>query len=350
MLAVVRALAIARVQTRINEFGAKELDDWIMSTGYPSNAGYGGQPHQDTIDLFYVFAASIANAAGGRPPFSEFATMIVNAIRRLNVINGCGRLDRSFNALDLASFIEKINQPANVVPRIVRFKQNVTNYRSDQSNTSTDSALLESVAAFSEWLLKNYEGCACNLAADFRNLPKNNGDVVFGTIDSLDAIKGVGIAIAANFLKDSQIPGLRSAGHDPRAVKQFLAGWVAKPDLHVTRLMAKITRNFNIRVGGRLQPWPVALACYESAPINQGEAGYFDGEYPMGMAFPKRVIVDIHDWARCCETSPLEIDRVLYLIGAKRPEINGKPIIQSWYDNAEHWIGHAIENGVPRKS
>jgi hypothetical protein len=233
---------------------------------------------------------------------------------------------------------------------MVRFKQNVANYCSDQSNTSTDSALLESVAAFSEWLLKNYEGCACNLAADFRNLPKTNGDVVFGTIDSLDEIKGVGIAIAANFLKDSQIPGLRSAGHDPRSVKQFLAGWVAKPDLHVTRLMAKITRNLNFRVDGRLQPWPVALECYELAPINQGEAGYFDGEYPMGMAFPKRVIVDIHDWARCCEISPLEIDRVLYLIGAKRPEINGTPIIQSWYDTAEHWIEHAIENRVPRKS
>ena len=345
MLAVIRAIAIERVRTVVPAFGSSDLDHWIMQTGYGACAGH---PEADIDDLFYVFAASLANAAGGRPPRGEFAPLVAAAIRAggfLDPDTCC--LKRAPTIAELCGIIAALLGATTMTlsARMKRFHANIGRVG------TADHNLLRSIVEFAEWLIWNYRGCPC-LFHRVMLAPPPPGVIspIIDVIRSLDALFGVGVSIAANFLKDSQIPGLARNGIDPRQVRLHPAGWAAKPDLHVSRLMAKLTRNQSLFAGSLMIRWPIALKSFGAPTMNAGMPGYFRCAYGPHSRKDLRVILDIHDWAAAVCTSPLEIERVLYLIGVRATKINGQSVSVPWYCHASAWIDAAIRAGVPRKS
>ncbi len=182
--------------------------------------------------------------------------------------------------------------------------------------------------------------------------PQPGRSLVLEAIAQLEKFPGIGVAVAANFLKDSQVPPLAARYPNPRAMAAVEAGWSAKPDLHVLRLLAKITRNVPLHVGHRRQSLRIVVANFAQPPLPGFPVGY--------PALPNRraeyrAIVDIHRWATALGTSALEIERVLYLLGATQVPVlapkGGFGIVNlAWYRQVEAAIDQALSKGVPRMS
>jgi hypothetical protein len=134
------------------------------------------------------------------------------------------------------------------------------------------------------------------------------------------------------------------------------AGWSAKPDLHVLRFMAKLTRGVPLHAGHKRQSLRVALSSFSKAPCPGPGPGSFPISYPFatGRRLEYRAIEDIHHWADAINTSALAIERVLYLIGATRIAVStprgGVTVNAAWYEQAEAAINQALAMGVPPMS
>ena len=79
----------------------------------------------------------------------------------------------------------------------------------------------------------------------------------------------------------------------------------------------------------------------------------FSGKYPSlvsGDARDMRVIADIHQWAVAVSTSPLEIDRILFLIGVQQTPIHGVMVRKPGYPKFVAAVDACLARGVPRKS
>jgi hypothetical protein len=338
MLQILRQVAISRVNTVLAGFGSDDLDRWIMTTGYVA----GGAPQIDTADLFYVYAASITNAGGPKPPFDKFGTVIREGMRQF--ISGDGRVAKP-NDIEIAKSCLPYLTANPLGGNFATDMENVANGRPARRMLS---GLLKSVGQFAQWL-QHYDGKA-SILHEALTVPAGSApaQAVFGILRSLHELPWMGIATAANFVKDSQMPGLRDH-HTPRSVSRVLAGWFAKPDLHVARLMAYIT-------GRCLQPngqpgglgWSHALGLFRLPPFTN-----FSGAYPYlisadGPAI--RVISDVHEWATTAETSALEIDRVLYLIGVREAVVDGAFVSAPWYQIFVNAVDDAVNQGTLRKS
>lgn len=338
MLQVLRDVAIARVRTAIPAFGQADLDHWIMSTGYLGAPA----PHNDTADLFYVYAASLVNSGGRKPaPPDNFGAILREGIRPFIQANAIAVVP---TRQQLASSCQAY---LNMYPLRGGFANDINQIAAAAVGRVMMTGLLDSLLRFAEWLQNGYGGNASNLHA-FLAQPRgpSPGANVFPLLRDLDILPWMGIATAANFVKDSQIPSLRGA-HNPRTVAGALAGWFAKPDLHVARLLAYITGRYpqgtpqQLRLGQAL-----ALLYTPPAQNFQGHYGHLvrtDGP-------EMKVISEIHEWAQSVGTSALEIDRVLYLIGVRRTLINGHLVDQPWYQTFTQQVDAAVRAGVPRKS
>jgi hypothetical protein len=353
MLAVLRAVLVARIRTQLPNFGQTELNKLILATGYPAARA----PESDIADLVFVMAASITNAAGGRPDWKEFAPATVQAMRTGGAL-GAHSLTTPVTAHDLARWFDALRSslPANGrSQRMDRFLNSAAKIAGSlQGNpVALDRYILMGVAGFCHWLQTHYEGDARALHDDMTLAAAQAHDLVLRSMAALEQYPGIGVAVAANFLKDSQVPPLVALGVSMANVE---AGWSAKPDLHVLRFMAKLTRDVPLHVGHKRQSLRVALRSFEQRPPVGAEPGCFPNSYPFanGRRGEYRAIEDIHHWADAVTTSALEIERVLYLIGATRVEVDSPSglvtINSAWYRHAEAAIDCALERGVHRMS
>jgi hypothetical protein len=339
-LQVLRELAIDRVQTVIPGFGPSELDSWIMQSGYAGALS----PHSETKDLLRVYAASLANAGGAKPRFDAFGSMICQAMGAFISNGGIARVP------NLTELARECGQHLACHELGGEFVGNVASLARGDNGNKLMRGLLSSVVAFSAWLHEKHSGSASVLhAALTTNVDPRRTGHGLPVLRDIDRLPWVGIAVAANFLKDSQVPGLRARCMTPKHSASVLAGWFAKPDLHVARLMGYVT--------GRL-PQPrddpsrfklgEALKRYGLEP----EAN-FSGHYPnlvRGDANDIKVIADIHEWAVAANTSPLEIDRILYLIGVRETIVQGVAVREPWYPKFVAAVDACVARGVPRKS
>ena len=172
---------------------------------------------------------------------------------------------------------------------------------------------------------------------------------VANMLRDLQTLPQMGIATAANFLKDSQATGLQALNLNPRNAANHLAGWFAKPDLHVARLMAYITGRANQPgINPQNMDLGTALALFYAEPDLTFSSNYDALLHSDGPAL--RVICDVHAWAHACNTSALEIDRILYLIGVRKTLVNGCLVQAPWYPKFVATVDEAISQGVLRKS
>ena len=212
------------------------------------------------------------------------------------------------------------------------------------------------MAGFCEWLSDHYQGDAKLLHSAMADPARQGHNLVLSSMAQLEQYNGIGVAIAANFLKDSQVPPLVSIGVDLTTMQKYEAGWSAKPDLHVLRFMAKLTRGVPLHAGHKRQSLRVALSSFSKAPCPGPGPGSFPNSYPFatGRRLEYRAIEDIHHWADAINTSALAIERVLYLIGATRVAVctpqGGVTVNAAWYQQAEAAINRALAMGVPRMS
>lgn len=356
MLRVLRCVAIERMRTVLAAFNNRSLDELIMSTGYPLAC----QPHSTAAGFFYVAAANLANAAGGRPNHEEFATAVVRALQR----GGCfatstpDTLHRALRDQELASLFIALPPPAGGWSALMRSFMNSAAVVAGGGRTNAlHASMIGGISDIMCWLMTVYGGSAAVLHSAMTGAAAAPHAAVWAAVAHLRGCRGMGVALSANLLKDSQVPGLLGVYRDPRAIAAVHAGWFAKPDLHVVRFIAKISRGVRLHMHGRRQLLKTALLAMDQPPTGMGTPGHVPGVYAHLPPRPReyRVIADIHAWAGAVGTSALEIERVLYLIGARSVEIQipegGTVSVQvPWYLAAEASIDAAISAGVPPMS
>jgi hypothetical protein len=346
MLHVLRNVAVARVRTVVPEFDHADLDRWIMSTGYADAVA----PQADCGDLLYVFASSITNAGGAKPQAESFGRLIRAAYGTGGLLSQHGPRCLTGNFPDQRRLAQACLPHLHLSALGGRFEGDIRDIAEHRIGRMLMPGLLGSVLEFSGWLLARYDGNAAQLHNTLTVLDgTRSSDEVFRLLRDLDALPWMGIATAANFIKDSQVPGLLLMGLNPRTARDVSAGWFAKPDLHVARLMAYLT-------GRCPQPGisPSAMRLGRAlAVFRQQPEANFAGDYralSAGDGLDMKVIADIHEWAAFVGTSPLEIDRVLYLIGVRETVVSGVAVSAPWYTAFVRSVDAALNRGIPRKS
>ncbi len=339
MLEILRMVAIARVKTVLPKFDNQLLDKWILNTG--SNSA-----HKDTAGLFFIYAASITNAGGIKPKFAQFGGLIRDAINSSYIVGN------QLNAVpkDIQTLAQKCLPHLDHYALGGKFNEDVKTIAESGGGRILMCRLLTSVIAFAVWLQQNHAGTAKVLHKKLMTAP--NIDAMTPVADmlrDLQTLPQMGVATAANFLKDSQATGLQALNLNPRSAANHLAGWFAKPDLHVARLMAYITGRANQPgINPQNMDLGTALALFYAEPDLTFSSNYDALLHSDGPAL--RVICDVHAWAHACNTSALEIDRILYLIGVRKTLVNGCLVQAPWYPKFVATVDEAISQGVLRKS
>ena len=342
MLRMLRMLAIDRVRTKIPTFDETALDRWIMSTGYPG----AGNPGCDLVDLLYVFAASITNAGGRKPDFNGFANLIRDAIG-LILSEGKSLSTLTINGIAEARHRQFAGKDYDLGGN---FANDIAELAQGRSCRPQMALLMKSVVEFAGWLQRRYpkaDNLAVAFSQEMNSAPSADCRNVFDMLNDLSGISSVGVATAANFVKDSQVPAMSAAKVSPRDAKNKTSGWFAKPDLHVMRLMVMLTGRYD-RDDLRSLKGPQARALFLRPPSNEYSGAYPETDYKFSPDM--RVIADIHEWAKARETSPLEIDRILYLIGVSATTVDGVEISAPYYGLLVAAIQGAIARGVSGKS
>jgi hypothetical protein len=314
------ALKLIRSDQRFKNETEEHLIQWVLDTGYTG----GWDSHKNTVDLVYVFAASLYNSGARGPNFERFAGMIAAAISthtNENVI-------QSTTVQDLAaSCLKYLNRPG-VNPLV---DTGTVDYRNFLDNIANGSAIdssrnfpnfLETVVQFIDLLVKKYEGtakCYCTAFAE-RVDATQLSNFIQEKYSEIAEFKQVGVAVAMNFFKDSQVAAFRHENFEN--IFNRNAGWFVKPDMHVLRLMLCATGRAeaaNLKCSDLLK-----LKAADAARIyNQNKSTQiFEGttfsyhKQPRNEHGMWKCIQDVHKIASINEIAPLGYDRLLYLIGS----------------------------------
>jgi hypothetical protein len=345
MLKILRGVLIDRIRTVCPVFNDQNLDDLILDTGYPHADA--AQPGTNIQHLVFVMAASIANAAGGRPDWRDFAPATVVAMTHGGVFANGGLT--YFTEAGLASWFVHTIPAIGLTQRMARFHQSATYISGGNQHLAValDYSLIRALTHLCAWLQNHYQGNPQTLHQAMAQTTQQANTALQMIASLAQPGTGVGIAVAANFLKDSQVPPLVNLYINPRSMATPVAGWIAKPDLHVLRFMAKLTRGVPLHIFGRRQSLRVSLTSFGNDPV---AGSGFPQHYAAPGPLEYRAIQDIHKWAASVKTSPLEIERVIYLIGARKIDVrtaSGTATISAaWYRRAEHAIDAALGRGV----
>ena len=307
-----------------------QLDDWALSTGYRDAPN----PHQNTGDLLYVFAANLLNSGLPGPNIEKFASLVKEIVLRHLVDPKTNNISRATSVGELASFSHRYLEE-NLGFEFTRHRGK-TDYKADIQGLAIGTPrkeaivndLLDTVSAFINYLVIEFDGSATKFH-QVLDIPCQdiNGLVRIESIkNKLQSFKRMGLALAMNFLKDSQMSACRGeqlADLSDRAIAHFV-----KPDLHVLRLMFIATgRHLSTSLGAAdiigLQQ-EVSEVLFSA--INPQHGSIFDraytSEHCLGGDLKKRgahrCIADVVHWSQNInpQISPFEIDRILFLIGS----------------------------------
>jgi hypothetical protein len=321
----VRTVALQILQTSLPESQQGDLDEIILSTGYP----WALQSHENTSDLLAVYAANLRNGGGPGPSYEAFSKMIKAATDGFLINN------QLVQTLQISPLAEACAEYLALDDSLPLAKNGTVDYATELLSIAHGrplrpraliSQLLNSVVCFSEMLVHQFNGTANAFHAAFNQVhpqPAADAHFVFEQFLNISEIPKVGVALAMNFFKDSQVPALKQLPLQDLYSNQI--GWFCKPDIHVLRFMLKasgraaaagITDESLIHMKESL-----LRREYKNTPPTKAWA---IGSYLLATQRPTsetaqwHCIEDVHRLARHENIPPLEIDRILFMIGSGR--------------------------------
>lgn len=312
------------------DIGQSTLDDLILKTGYP----WALKAHEKTTDLLAVYAATLRNGGGPGPAFAAFSQMIAAAVSQWVVNN---RITQPLNTQTLAqASANHLVQPSALPLAVAGSVDYVADLLAIAEGRAGRAralmpALLQSVVDFSEMLVRLYNGSAVdyNLVFNRPHMPSAPGKFVFNRFMDVAPIPKIGVALAMNFFKDSQVPALNRQPLQNLYTNEI--GWYVKPDIHVLRFMLKASGRAN--AAGVIDDSLVFMKegdvrrCYVRA---RPASAWAAGAYTYGAHRPKselaqwQCIEDVHRLARHIQAPPLEIDRIFFMVGSGRFYSSGR--------------------------
>lgn len=319
----VRAAGLDILRTSMSSAVPEDLDRLILSTGYPwaLDSAYA------VSDLMATYAASLRNGGGPGPSSEAFSKMIAVAVQPF-IVDNC--LVQTLDSKKIAqACVDYLGQPESLrltvsgtVDYFAELKVMAAG-RPIGRPRALIPQLIRSIIEFSEVLMKGYGGSAAKFHDVFNRVCESSGSAIFvlNRFKEVSQIPRVGVALAMNFFKDSQVPALRQQSLGSLYENQI--GWFVKPDIHVLRFMLKITgRSLIAGISDEklvyMKEGDVrrAYASIRPTPVWAG------GNYTYCLSRPSSEIAqwccieDVHRLARCQNISPLEIDRILFMIGS----------------------------------
>mgnify|MGYP001375376784 CR=1 FL=1 len=295
------------------------------------------EPHLDTGDLFYVYAANLFNSGLVGPEPATFGELIRGAIAH----NRDANLDipqlakQCLTVLDVTGlkltrkthdkWISKIKAAAN--GRCNDHPDSSGRYR----KTNAFKAL-ESVVAFNQLLIKSGNS-ASKLSTEWGSIAQDLCSTKINPLRRLESyclliktlidLPLLKVALAANFIKDSQM----------RNKDNPFVRYMTKPDMHIVRLTAglaglvpsyvQIRNNIEveelveslIRDPGSGRTIFTEDIYQDYLPVQRVVQGAgLPKEYTSGLC----AVYEIYKFAEESRKSPLTLDRLLYLIGSGR--------------------------------
>ncbi len=316
------AIEVVTSDPRFTDHTLTELERYVLSTGYVD----GPRPHARTQDLLYVYTANLRNAGGPGVNLHRFADMLVGALAESIVDNRISPLNLPELAQRCLAWLESAQGRPLVMGDDKRYRDQLRALISGGRPAVPFQRHLESVIGFIDLLSQAYGGRADVYHESFSGSGSRlePGPAVVERLNELNHLSGIGVATGLNFIKDSQIP--RFASSRLEDVLSEPLGWFVKPDMHVLRAMLFITGRFG-RTG--LKPYQLAHLKPEEAKVHYAnllptsewfstEARPLHADRPRGEYGLWKCVADVHAWATCESVVPLEIDRLLYLIGSGR--------------------------------
>ena len=306
-----KSVALQLVQKDYPNTTEKDLDEWIVQTGYGDDAP---RPYELTPSLIYVYAANLLNSGLLGPDNREFGKLASAVISKhylkQNVLT-------PINLKDLAQkFVSELNQTEIKLtkkgnqPYIAHLNNIAANKK------STIYSLLISIIGFCDLLRNNYQSSAAKYHQSFLAKPEVSFQDIAQKLNEITKLKLNGVAVGMNFMKDSQMPAvadkhleIQSSGH---------IQYLVKPDMHVMRFMLRVTQRHqgSIEELCHMQPTKF-MQLYENArPLPTFEGNIDDDNHKGFKRGDILCIKDIYTITEHESVPPIFLDRVLYLIGS----------------------------------
>jgi hypothetical protein len=311
------ALSLVKADPRWSGHTPGDLENYVLATGYDDAP----RPHISTSDLIYVYAANLRNSGGAGVNLLRQGDMFRGALQGSVVDNQVKPPQPEVLAQLCLDYLRESG--IRLTKDDAMYRRQLQATAEGQQPTTPLSQHLYSVHDFACLLARRYRGCAEDYAASFE-IPVTAGyrRTLLKRLRELYRFNGIGIATGLNFLKDSQVP--RFAGSSLADVRHHPVASIIKPDRHVMRLMLLLTGRlartgiapdalWNMKETDALEHYqhcePTAVWCAQDL------CGYA-ADLPKPRSGVWKAIADVHALADAEEVAPLEIDRLLYLIGS----------------------------------
>jgi len=320
----IRTVASELLQKNSHLYEISDLDETILSTGYP----WALNSSHDTSHLIAVFAGNLRNGGGPGPTLEAFSKAIAAGSSKFF---SDGKLTEHLNIASLARVCAEFLEDSESLPLA---KNGTVDYLAQLKAIANSESiskrailpqLLNSVVDFSKILVERFDGSAVGFHSSFNQPHKSSDtcDFVVHQYRLISDIPRIGVPLAMNFFKDSQVPSLRNK--TLKEISNYRIGWFVKPDIHVLRFM--------LMASGRASSANITYSDLVHMPENdlkrfyrttKPKAQWANTDYQYHSNQPRNesaqwlCIEDVHNLARKLGVAPLEIDRIFFMVGSGR--------------------------------
>ncbi len=316
------ALKVVTHDPRFASHTLADLDRYVLSTGYAGAP----QSYEQTRDLLYVYTANLRNAGGPGVNMHRFGSMVVGALAEQIDDNRIVPLHLPDLARRCLAWLDTSGSLPLVRKDDALYRKHLHALADGQQPSVPFQRHLQSVIGFIDLLNAEYGGRADRYHASFSSdtARRDPARAVVTRLNELHHLPGIGVATGLNFMKDSQVPRFSSA-QLVDMLSEPLA-WFVKPDMHVLRLMLHVSGRYG-RTGlpARDLTFLKPVEAAQHYAELDASAGWFHTTGKALSSYRPRserglwtCVGDVHAWAAAEGAAPLEIDRLLYMIGSGR--------------------------------
>lgn len=299
-----------------SKLSASSISDMVFETG-PE------RPFESAIDLMQLYASNLRNGGSpAGPNSSAVGRMTKWALSEARFIadDNLVRFDRQ----EFASFAARFVKNAPLSKSGGTENEMILTRIAAGEERGLDRKLLfrlvNSIEGFADLLIRRYGGSAIKFSEQFL-LPVRGADPVSKTLDIASFrskllaefdLPLMGPAITSNLLKDSQVGRARELEN----ISEIYVGALAKPDMHVMRLMLVITARVTLKRHEDLRK-----LCFEDSAIKLYNQNPPDAYWPVWgpeVSGEERCLRDLNFMAFSNGYSALFADRILFMAGSGR--------------------------------